>query len=343
LSPKHFHYLAATAFDLSSVKASTPLLEKHIKDCLDCESSVAEALKSLKAKGPHRLINSLLEWEEQDGLVYYKGKLYIPNNKELRGDIVKSCHDSSAAGYLSKHGILELVSRLYWWPQMALFVDKYVLGCEKCQRYKPAQHSKAVLQPQEVPAELWQHIGVDLIIQLPSFNHFNSIAIYVNHYSNQAHLVLCKSNLTAKGAANLHYRDVFYLYGILKKVFSDCGPQFAARFMRALYKRLGIETSLTTTYHTKDNSKVKHKNQEVEQYLHLFCDKHQKDWAKHLPVAEFALNSCIHTSTSKAPFELIYSYYLDFTISVDKCSNMPELDQWLDHITKVCANAKAAL
>jgi hypothetical protein len=164
LSPKHFHRLAATAFDLGSAEVSAPSLEKHIKDCLDHKSSVAEALKSLKAKGPCQLLNGLLEWEEQDRLVYYKKKLYIPNNKELHGNIVKFCHDSPAIGYSGKYGTLELVSSLYWWPQMASFVDKYVLGCEKCQCYKLAQHSKAVLQPQEVSAGPWQHIGVDLIM-----------------------------------------------------------------------------------------------------------------------------------------------------------------------------------
>jgi hypothetical protein len=111
---------------------------------------------------------------------------------------------------------------------MALFVDKYILGCEKCQRYKPAQHPKAFLQPQEVSTGPWQHVSIDLIMQLPFSNHFDSITIYVDHYSDQAHLVPCKSNLTAKGAANIHYRDVFCLHRIPKKVFSDCGSQFAA-------------------------------------------------------------------------------------------------------------------
>jgi hypothetical protein len=343
LSPKHFHRLAAIAFDLGSAEVSAPSLEKRIKDCLNRESSVAEAFKSLKAKGPRRLLNGLLEWEEQAGLVYYKGKLYIPNNKELCSNIVKSCHDSPAAGHPGKHGTLELVSRLYWWPQMASFVDKYVLGCKKCQRYKPAQHPKAVLQPQEVPAGPWQHVGVNLITQLPPSNHFNSIAVYVDHYSDQAHLVPCKSNLTAEGAADLHYRDVFRLHGIPKKVLSNCGPQFVARFMRALYKRLGIETGLTTAYYPEGNGKVEHKNQEVEQYLCLFCDKRQEDWAEHLPAAEFALNSRIHSGTSKAPFELIYGYCPGFTVPVGKRSNMPGFDQQLDHLTKVCADAKATL
>jgi hypothetical protein len=113
--------------------------------------------------------------------------------------------------------------------------------------------------------------------------------------------------------------------------------------MRALYKRLDIKTGLTTTYHPEGNGKVKRKNQEVEQYLRLFCDKRQEDWAKHLPAAEFALNSRIHSGTSKAPFELIYGYCPDFTVPIGKCSNMPGLDQRLDHLAKVRANAEAAL
>jgi hypothetical protein len=97
-------------------------------------------------------LNGLLKWEEQNRLVYYKENIYIPNNKEVHGNIVKFYHDSPVAGYFGKHGTLELVSCLYWWPQIALFVDKYILDCEKCQRYKSAKYSKAVLQSQKVPA-----------------------------------------------------------------------------------------------------------------------------------------------------------------------------------------------
>jgi hypothetical protein len=97
--------------------------------------------------------------------------------------------------------------------------------------------------------------------------------------------------------------------------------------MRALYKCLGIKTGLTTAYHSEENGKVEHKNQEVEQYLCLFCNKHQEDWAKHLSAAEFALNSCVHSGTSKAPFQLIYGYCSNFTIPISKRSNMPGLNQ----------------
>jgi transposase InsO family protein len=337
LNPERFITLAASAF------AKPPALEQKIQDCSDREVEVAQALEVLRKKGPRRLVNNLLEWEELDGLLYYKGKLYIPNNKELHAEIIKTCHDTPTTGHPGKHGMLELVSRHYWWPKMGASVEQYVLGCDKCQRYKPAQHPNSTLQPHEMPAALWEHVGVNFITQLPGSNRFDSICIYVDHYSDQCHLVPCKSNLTAEGAADIHYSDVFRLHGIPKKIFSDRGPQFAARFMRALYKRLGIETGFTTAYHSQGNSKVERKNQEVEQYLCLFCNKRQDDWASHLPAAEFALNSHLHSGASQTPFEIIYGYQPDFTVPIGKQSNMPSLDERLDRLANVRKEAKAAL
>jgi transposase InsO family protein len=233
--------------------------------------------------------------------------------------------------------------RHYWWPKMGASVEKYVLEYDKCQRYKPAQHPNATLQPYKTPTALWEHVGVDLITQLSGSNRFDSICVYIDHYSDQCHLVPCKSNLTAEGAADIHYSDVFRLHGIPKKIFSDCGPQFAARFMRALYKRLGIKTGFTTAYHPQGNGKVECKNQEVKQYLRLFCNKRQDDWASHLPATEFALNSRLHSGASQTPFEIVYSYRPDFTVSIGRRSNMPSLDECLDHLVDVRKEAEAVL
>ena len=63
-----------------------------------------------------------------------------------------------------------------------------------------------------------------------------------------------------------------------QKIISDRGPQFATRSMCALYKRLGIDTGLTTAYYPQANGQVKHKNQEVEACLCLFIGKRQDDW-----------------------------------------------------------------
>jgi hypothetical protein len=113
--------------------------------------------------------------------------------------------------------------------------------------------------------------------------------------------------------------------------------------MRALYKHLGIKTGFTTAYHPQGNGKVERKNQEVEQYLRLFCNKRQDDWASHLLAAEFTLNSHLHSGASQTPFKIVYGYRPDFTVLIEKRSNMPSLDERLDRLANVRKEAEAAL
>lgn len=107
----------------------------------------------MKRTGPRKLVNGAAEWEEVNGLVYYRGKLYIPNNMEIRCEILKQCHNSVTTGHLGHNLTLELVERYYWWPLMCAFIDKYVRGCEQCQRFKPIPHPKPAMLSITVPEE----------------------------------------------------------------------------------------------------------------------------------------------------------------------------------------------
>ncbi|EEB88901.1 hypothetical protein MPER_13072, partial [Moniliophthora perniciosa FA553] len=236
-------------------------LEDRIRRGVEKEAEVLQAVEELKKKGPRRLINGLLEWEEDAGLVYYRGKLYIPGDKGLRTDVLKQCHDAPTAGHLGEHGTLEQVSRYYWWPGMSSFVKKYVQGCEKCQRIKPAIHPDATLHPHDVPEGPWNVV---------ESRGYDAIITYVDLYSKQVHVLPTVTTLDAKGVADLHYREIFRLHGIPHKFVSDRGPQFAAQVTRALYKRLGIQAGLTTAYHPSANGQTERTNQEIEQFLRLF-------------------------------------------------------------------------
>ena len=77
--------------------------------------------------------NDGLIWEE-DGVAYMEGRVYVPNNKELREH-----HDLADIGHPEQHRMMELLKRTYWWPGMKEDVKKYVQGCFKCQQNK-VQH-----------------------------------------------------------------------------------------------------------------------------------------------------------------------------------------------------------
>jgi hypothetical protein len=165
----------------------------------------------------------------------------------------------------------------------------------------------------------------------------------VDHYTKQIHLFPVTTQLTADGVASIYFEQVFPLHGIPKKIISDRGPQFAARSMHALYKRLGIDSGLTTAYHPQANGQVERKNQEVEGYIRLFIDKCQDDWVDLLPTAEFVINSRLNSATGHTPFEMLYGYMPDFTIPIGRTTGIPVLDKHLQHLQSVRKDAEAAL
>ena len=77
--------------------------------------------------------------QEEDGIAYMGGRIYVPNNKKLREEILKEHHNPADIGYPGQHRMLELLKRTYWWPGLKEDNKKYVQGCLKCQQNK-VQH-----------------------------------------------------------------------------------------------------------------------------------------------------------------------------------------------------------
>jgi len=114
---------------------------KEIKKNTMREKEVVQALE--KEDG--------LTWEE-DRVVYMEGRIYVPNNRKIKEEILKENHDLADIGHLGQHRMLEMIKRTYWWPGLKKDIKKYVQGCFKCQQNK-VQHQKKVgeLHPLEIP------------------------------------------------------------------------------------------------------------------------------------------------------------------------------------------------
>lgn len=103
---------------------------------------------------------------------------------------------------------------------MCALVDKYVRGCEQCQRFKSILHPKPAALLIAVPEGPWQIIGTDLITGLPPSKGidektYTAIATYVDLYTKQAHFTLTTNKVDADGIADLHICNVFQLHGLL--------------------------------------------------------------------------------------------------------------------------------
>ena len=94
------------------------------------EEPIAKVVQQLR-KSATRTIRSA-EWSQRDGLLYFRGRIYVPPTSDLRRRIVFLCHDTKIAGHAGRFKTLELVSRNYWWPNMSRYISQYVSTCNLC-------------------------------------------------------------------------------------------------------------------------------------------------------------------------------------------------------------------
>jgi len=72
----------------------------------------------------------------------------------------------------------------------------------------------------------------------------------------------------------------------------------------SLYKNSGKTWSqiiLSTAFHPQTDGQTERVNQELEQYLRIFCNFQQDNWAELIPFMEFAHNTRSHSATGKSP------------------------------------------
>ena len=75
LKPEHFGQIAASILH-------NPLKD-HIQQASQREAQVLEGLQELKQKGLQQMANGIAEWEEDGGLVYHRGCMYVPPDNRL--------------------------------------------------------------------------------------------------------------------------------------------------------------------------------------------------------------------------------------------------------------------
>jgi hypothetical protein len=150
---------------------------------------VVKAARELRKDKGRGTIRSA-KWSESDGLLMFRGKIYVPNDRELRHRIVEQHHNMHIAGHASCVNTLKLSSQNYWWSQMSQYIGVYVKTCDLCNRMK-LQHQRPSreLHPTETPEERWDVISVDFIIELLDSHRYDMIINVINSVSKLVHCI----------------------------------------------------------------------------------------------------------------------------------------------------------
>ena len=165
---------------------------------------------------------------------------------------------------------------------------------------------------------------------------YDALHLIADRHSKLVHLIPCDERIDTDGAADNFVREQFRLHGLPRKIISDRGPQFASRLFKAVLRGIGVEGALSTAYHPQTDGQSERWNQEIEAYLRMFCSRRRDDWVKWLPIAEFAFNSHVHSSTGYSPFYLTYGYEPPFHVPAHP-TTVPTADERIAELLKAAA------
>ncbi|KAF8751601.1 hypothetical protein RHS01_08304 [Rhizoctonia solani] len=245
-------------------------LQKRIESSLDQDESLEEILRFLEneSKAPPSIKKAFKDYQMEAGLLFYQGRIVVPDTTDPGIGLPQLL--------LARHP-----ADTYW----------HVDTCETCQRIRKPKYASIPPQPLELPVRPWQHVSYDMIVDLPKDGGNDSILVIVDSFTKYGIFVKCSKKLKAPELAELFLEHVWKRHGMPEKTVSDRGR---------------ILTSLQLiTPKQRSNGTV---NPSIEHFLRAYSGVNQRDWTKWLPMAEFAYNNAVHSSTGKTPFKALYGW-----------------------------------
>ncbi|QRW22611.1 Retrotransposable element Tf2 protein [Rhizoctonia solani] len=184
-------------------------LQRQIELSLDQDKSLEEILQFLqnKSKAPPSIKCTFKDYIMEAGLLFYQGRIVVPDMGTLRTEILQIFHDSPLAGHPGRQQTLELVS----------------YSCETCQQIRKPKCASIPPQPLKIPSRPWQHVSYDMIVDLPKDGNHNSILVIMDSFTKYSIFVKCSKKLKAPELAELFLENVWKQHRMPEKTVLDRG------------------------------------------------------------------------------------------------------------------------
>jgi len=104
----------------------------------------------------------------QNGILRFKDRLCVPDQPELKREILKEAHDSIFSTHPRSTKMYQDLKSHYWWSGMKKDIADYVARCLVCQQIK-TEHQKpgGLLQPLPIPVWKWEQSTMNFVVDLP--------------------------------------------------------------------------------------------------------------------------------------------------------------------------------
>jgi hypothetical protein len=125
---------SVNVIQLESISIGEPYIKERVKSAQK-RYAFFKTVKSYLEQEPTRLKYEGYQLLN-DGLLTYKGKLYIPNCDDLKRFIMDELHKRPYTGHPGYQKMITTTKKLFYWPILKKGIDDYLAKCLECQWIK---------------------------------------------------------------------------------------------------------------------------------------------------------------------------------------------------------------
>jgi hypothetical protein len=243
-------------------------------------------------------------WRMDGGLLLHGGRIFVPDHGDLRHQALLLAH---SAGHEGVQKTLHRLRTDFYIPGDRALVQDWVRRCSTCQRNKTKTLQPAgLLQPLEVPSQVWADISMDFIEGLPKVGGKSVILTVVDRFSKYAHFIALGHPYTAASVARAFFDGIVRLHGFPSSIVSDRDPVFTGNVWRDLFRCAGVKLRMSTAFHPQTDGQSEVVNKVIAMYLRCVTGDRPRAWVDWLSWAEYCYNTSFHTALRATPFEVVY-------------------------------------
>ncbi|TQE12278.1 hypothetical protein C1H46_001931 [Malus baccata] len=173
-----------------------------------------------------------LKIHESNGMLMQENQMYVPNNEELKKEILDEAHCSACAMHPGGTKMYHTIRPFYYWPSMKREIAEYVSRCIVCPQVK-AERKKSFgqMQPLPVPQWKWENITMNFVYKLPcTHNGFDGVWVVVDRLTKSAHFIPVREKYPLNKLVKLFITKIVKYHGVPVNIIFYQDLRFTSKF-----------------------------------------------------------------------------------------------------------------
>jgi transposase InsO family protein len=213
--------------------------------------------------------------------------------------------DEHAAGHLGAENLFKRIwENGFWWPGLRKECNSAVALCKPCLKWNIARNGFRPLK--SLRADMpWDHVAMDLL-HMPKSSSGNVAVLILVDVTSRYVVTKPLKDCTMESVAEA-LLEVLWVFGPMKVVQSDNGPEFVNGVLEKLMEKAGVEHRFVAAWNPRANGLAERFVRTVKKLIYKKLEGRVNDWDEELGPATFAVNKKDARNSSTAAFTLFFA------------------------------------